>query len=130
MKIFQKEALNANKVMAIASFFFLFLAIFITQNPLSAVYAENVPDESKFHVKFEVQLGSAEKGEFIMEVNPAWAPLGVKRFKELIDINFFKVGKKSFSDSVDTPVTPEIEGCQIFPRDQGFHGTVWNSWRS
>lgn len=37
-----------------------------------------------FLVKFNVNLGADKKGFFVLEVHPSWAPLGVERFKELV----------------------------------------------
>lgn len=51
--------------------------------PVSNV-SDTEPDPDSFRVKFETS-----KGDFIVEVNPAWAPLGAKRFQELVKSGFY-----------------------------------------
>eukprot|EP00040_Diaphanoeca_grandis_P010855 m.55589 g.55589 ORF g.55589 m.55589 type:complete len:206 (-) comp22105_c0_seq1:269-886(-) len=46
-------------------------------------------EEDIFQVEFEVQLSSKSVGTFVMEVHPAWAPLGVARLKEMLEDDFF-----------------------------------------
>merc|ERR1712194_671081 len=41
-------------------------------------------------VEFTVNLAAGQKGTFVVEVNPEWAPHGAGRFRELIQSNFFK----------------------------------------
>lgn len=56
-------------------------------------------DEASTFVEFEVQLATGKTGKFVFEVHPEWAPLGAKRFMELVDegdtfwkgIRFFRV---------------------------------------
>jgi len=36
-------------------------------------------------VKFEIQIGPSKSGSFIMEVHSDWAPIGAKRFLDLVD---------------------------------------------
>eukprot|EP00755_Sulcionema_specki_P036507 Sspe_Gene.107088::Locus_85155_Transcript_1_1_Confidence_1.000_Length_814::g.107088::m.107088 len=42
-----------------------------------------------FRVKFDVSLAKDKKGEFVVEVNPEWAPLGAARFREIIEKNVY-----------------------------------------
>lgn len=46
--------------------------------------------DNAYKVEFEVQLSAKERGTFVMEVHPDWAPLGAARFKELVELDFFK----------------------------------------
>jgi peptidyl-prolyl cis-trans isomerase A (cyclophilin A) len=60
-----------------------------TSNPEQRVESSksNAPVSSvseNFRVKFETS-----KGDFIVEVNPEWAPRGAKRFQELVNSGFF-----------------------------------------
>jgi len=36
-------------------------------------------------VQVDVQLNDSQSGSFVVEVNPSWAPLGAKRFLDLVD---------------------------------------------
>uniref|UniRef100_A0A7S3PA73 Peptidyl-prolyl cis-trans isomerase n=1 Tax=Aplanochytrium stocchinoi TaxID=215587 RepID=A0A7S3PA73_9STRA len=40
-------------------------------------------------VRFVVQLSEKERSDFVVEVHPEWAPVGVNRFRDLIDCNYF-----------------------------------------
>jgi hypothetical protein len=40
-----------------------------------------------FLVKFDVNLARGKRGSFVLEVHPAWAPLGVERFREIVNEN-------------------------------------------
>src|SRR5437868_9211111 len=42
------------------------------------------PAPDTFRVKFETS-----KGDFVVQVNKVWAPLGADRFYELVQANFF-----------------------------------------
>lgn len=44
----------------------------------------DIPKEGTYTVKFETSAG-----DFVIEVNRAWAPRGAHRFKELIDAGFY-----------------------------------------
>ncbi len=42
------------------------------------------PDANTFKVKFETTAG-----DFVVEVNPDWAPIGAQRFKELVEAGYY-----------------------------------------
>jgi len=44
-----------------------------------------------YKVKFTVKVGEGEPEKyFIVMIHPEWAPLGAQRFKELMDVDYFK----------------------------------------
>ena len=54
---------------------------------MSKSFAESLEDS--FFVKFTVNLARSQKGSFVLEIHPSWAPLGVARLRELLDEKFF-----------------------------------------
>ena len=58
---------------------------------LTAAIASKVAEDGSFHVKFRIQVSSGNVGEFVVKVDPTWAPKGAARFRELVGIDFFKV---------------------------------------
>ena len=42
-----------------------------------------------FTVEFKIQLRPGSEGVVEMEVHPEWAPVGVQRFKELVESSFY-----------------------------------------
>jgi hypothetical protein len=59
-----------------------FSAVVLLSLAISSILAS---DTDSFLVKFNVNLGTDKKGYFVLEVHPSWAPLGVERFKELVE---------------------------------------------
>jgi len=71
------------------------LLVGLLSNPVHSVNLK----KDTVYVEFEVQLTFESKGTFTLEVHPEWAPLGAKRFLELVDdtegfwkgLRFFRV---------------------------------------
>lgn len=53
-------------------------------SPSEAATATAAPELPPFKVKFETT-----RGDFVVEVRPAWAPIGAARLKELIEAKFY-----------------------------------------
>lgn len=76
----------------------------------------NVPDTYK--VKFETT-----KGDFVVEVQKAWAPLGAERFHELITTEFYKDARffrivPGFVVQFGLPADPaKVDAYKEFPDD-------------
>ena len=58
-----------------------------------------------FNVAMKVKHADGREGTVVLEIRPDWAPIGVKRFQELIDQRFF-------------------EGCRFFRVVSGFMAQV------
>lgn len=41
--------------------------------------------DDNFLVEVTVNLGRGKKGSFVMEVHPAWAPLGAERMRDIVN---------------------------------------------
>ena len=54
------------------------------------IFLSSVAFASAYGVEFTVNLEPGKTGQFVVEVNDAWAPLGAARFRELVDQDFFK----------------------------------------
>lgn len=65
---------------------FLLLSFLI----LRVIQSSEIADDG-FYVKFKIQISSGNVGEFVVKVDPSWAPKGAARFRELVDANFLKV---------------------------------------
>jgi peptidyl-prolyl cis-trans isomerase A (cyclophilin A) len=75
-----------------------------------------------FTVKFETT-----KGDFSIEVNPEWAPLGAARFKELVEMGFYDNSKffrvvpgfvVQFGLPADPAAMPEVDNMKDDPVTQ------------
>lgn len=56
----------------------------ILTSPDAAETASGSSEHDPFRVKFEVSTG-----EFVVEVNPEWAPNGAQRFRELVEAGYY-----------------------------------------
>lgn len=45
--------------------------------------------DEPWSARFTVQLDSSTSKEFVVDVVPEWAPLGAKRFRDLIEVGYF-----------------------------------------
>lgn len=58
----------------------LLLTTFLVLSLLSQVIAT----DDTFLVRVNVNLARGKKGSFVLEVHPAWAPLGAERMREIV----------------------------------------------
>eukprot|EP00596_Hydrurales_sp_CCMP1899_P009251 CAMPEP_0119045224 /NCGR_PEP_ID=MMETSP1177-20130426/38261_1 /TAXON_ID=2985 /ORGANISM="Ochromonas sp, Strain CCMP1899" /LENGTH=158 /DNA_ID=CAMNT_0007016651 /DNA_START=412 /DNA_END=885 /DNA_ORIENTATION=+ len=68
-----------------------------------------------FNVSFMVNIDGSQRGEVIIEITPAWAPIGAARFKELMEVNFFEGNRffrviKGFMVQFGINGNPETQG--------------------